>query len=80
MLGLANGFFGPAIQAYVVDHVPQERAAAELGKFWSSRGLTSMFPPILGSFLAVTYGYNAPLLVNVAVGVISVSFLMWKLQ
>lgn len=80
MFGLANGFFSPAIQAYVVDHVPQERVAAELGKFWSSRGLTSVFPPILGSFLAVTYGYSAPLLVNVAVGVISVSFLIWKLQ
>ncbi|MFX0199292.1 MAG: MFS transporter, partial [Candidatus Hodarchaeota archaeon] len=80
MFGLANGFFGPAIQAYVVDHVPKERVAAEFGKFWSSRGLASVFPPILGSFLAATYGYHAPLLVNVAVGIISVTFLIWRLQ
>ncbi|MFQ5818894.1 MAG: MFS transporter [Candidatus Heimdallarchaeota archaeon] len=80
MLGFANGFFGPAITAYVVDHVPQERVAAELGKFWSSRGLAGMFPPILGSFLAATYGFSAPLFVNVAVGVFSVAFLVWKLQ
>lgn len=80
MFGIANGFFGPAIQAYLVDHVPQDRVAAELGKFWSSRGLAGVFPPILGSFLAATYGFSAPLLVNVAVGVISVLFLVWKLK
>ena len=79
MIGLAGGFFGPAIQAYVVDRVPRDRVGAELGKFWSSRGLASLFPPILGGLLAATYGYSAPLLVNVAVGVIGITVLIWKL-
>lgn len=33
LIGFAGGFFAPAIQSYVVDHVPRERVASELGKF-----------------------------------------------
>jgi len=78
-MGLADAFFMPAIHAYVVDYVPPERVAAELGKFWSSRGIVSLFPPILGGLLAATYGYSAPLLFNVVVGFFGLLLLIWKL-
>lgn len=79
LMGLAGGFFMPAIQAYVIDRVPRDRVGAELGKFWSSRGIAGLFPPILGAFLAVTYGYRAPLLFNVLIGAVALSFIIWKL-
>lgn len=78
LIGFAGGFFSPAVQSYVVDHVPKERVASELGKFWSTRGIAGLGPPILGAYLAETYGFSAPLFFNVAVGAIALIVLVWK--
>lgn len=73
LFGIAMSFWGPAIQSLVVDHVSPERTASEFGKLWGARGIVSLFPPILGGILAETYGYRAPLLGNVVLGVVSLS-------
>ncbi|MFQ5819270.1 MAG: MFS transporter [Candidatus Heimdallarchaeota archaeon] len=77
-MGFATGLFVPTLYAFVVDHVSPERTASEFGKLWGARGIVSLFPPILGGFLAATYGYSAPLLVNVFLGILNIIFLLWK--
>jgi len=73
LFGIAMSFWGPAVQSLVVDHITHDRIAAEFGKLWGLRGIIGLFPPILGGILAETYGYRAPLLGNVILGVVSIS-------
>jgi MFS family permease len=77
-MGISDAFFMPALHSHVVDNVNPERVASELGKLWSSRGIVGIFPPIIGGFLAVTYGFRTPLLVNVIVGLLALIVLIWK--
>jgi len=72
IMGIAVCFWRPAVHAYVVDHVEQEQIAAEFGKIWGLKGIVGIVPPILGGFLASTYGYKAPLLAGVVAGVFSI--------
>ncbi|MFQ5819268.1 MAG: MFS transporter [Candidatus Heimdallarchaeota archaeon] len=73
LFGIAMSFWGPAVQSLVVDHITHDRIAAEFGKIWGLRGIVGLFPPILGGILAESYGYRAPLLGNVVLGVVSIS-------
>lgn len=73
VMSVASSFWGPAIHAYITEHVSRDRIASEFGKIWGLKGIMGIFPPILGGILAAKYGYQAPLLVNVIVGLVSIS-------
>ena len=80
MMGIAMSFWGPAVQSFIVDHVSPDRTAAEFGKLWGIRGIVAIFPPMIGGILAESYGYQAPLIVNVFVGIISLSVAIFFLD
>ena len=73
MMGIASSFWGPAVHAFIADHVSRDRIASEFGKIWGFKGIVGIFPPIFGGILAAQYGYQAPLLVNVVVGFFTIS-------
>ena len=65
-LGLANAFWMPAEQAWIAANVDPKQRAQALGSFSTFRGLLGLPAPIIGGILFDTFGFDVPIVLNLA--------------
>lgn len=76
LMGVSAAFWGPAEQAWIAKNVdPGERARA-IGSYAAFRGLLSFPAPFIGGLLFDAYGFNAPMLLNIAIAVVDIALIL----
>jgi DHA1 family tetracycline resistance protein-like MFS transporter len=66
IMGLANAFWMPAEQAWIAANVDPMKRAQALGSFSTFRGLIGLPAPIIGGILFDSFGFDLPILLNLA--------------
>lgn len=74
--GMAASFWVPAEQAWIASNVdPQERAQA-IGSYAAFRGLLGVPAPFIGGILYDGYGFNVPILFNLAIAIFDIILIL----
>ncbi len=76
LLGFSASFWMPAEQAWIAKNVdPGERARA-IGSYAAFRGLLSFPAPFIGGLLFDAYGFNVPMIFNLAVALVDIVLIL----
>jgi MFS family permease len=76
LLGVSASLWFPAMQAWIAKNVdPKERARA-IGSYSTFRGLISFPAPFIGGALFDAYGFNTPIIMNLAIGLIDILLIL----
>lgn len=78
LMGLAAALWSPAEQTWVANNVDPSERAKSIGGYSTFRGLVALPGPFIGGLIYDRYGYNAPMLVNLALLVVDI-LLLWFL-
>lgn len=70
LMGIAASFWGPAEQAWIASNVDPEERAQAIGSYAAFRGLLSFPAPFIGGLLYDSYGFNVPVIINIAIAII----------
>ena len=68
--GIANAFWIPSEQAWIVANVDTKQRAQGLGSFSTFRGVMSLPAPIIGGILFDSYGFDVPIMLNLIIAFI----------
>ncbi len=77
--GIASGIVVPAANAYVIDTVPAKERGAAFGWLGSAFSAGFMMGPAIGGPMSDWLGYPAPFIFGGITGLITTSFLFWKM-
>jgi len=78
LMGFSAALWSPAEQAWVAKNVDPSERAKSIGGYSTFRGLVALPGPFIGGIIYDRYGYNAPMLVNLALLVVDI-LLLWFL-
>jgi MFS family permease len=70
LMGITASFWGPAEQAWIASNVDPEERAQAIGSYAAFRGLLSFPAPFIGGLLYDSYGFNTPVIINIAIALI----------
>ena len=70
IMGFAGALWGPAEQAWIASNVNEEEMAKSIGGYSTFRGLAAMPGPLIGGALFDNFGFDVPMLVNLALAIV----------
>jgi DHA1 family multidrug resistance protein-like MFS transporter len=71
IMGFAGALWGPAEQAWIASNVNEEEMAKSIGGYSTFRGLAGMPGPLIGGALFDNFGFDVPMLVNLALAIVN---------
>jgi len=80
LMGIAAALWGPAENAWIASNVNQDERARAMASYSSIRTLTSFPAPFLGGLIFDTYGFDAPILVNIGLAVVDIFLILWLIK
>ncbi len=77
-MGFSAALWAPAEQAWIAINVDPSERAKSIGGYSTFRGLVALPGPFIGGLIYDSYGYTAPMLVNLVICLVDI-VLLWAL-
>jgi len=76
LIGVSAALWSPAEQAWIARNVDPEERARSIGGYFTFRVLFSLLAPYIGGLLYEAFGFDTPIIVNVAIALVDVALIL----